>query len=289
MNIQQDRQGVILVFTLIIMAVLLSTAMSFSYLIISDINKAKAIDDSLVAYYAADSGIEQSLYLLKKQEITQSLEELKILSPDGELSVAGGSWEIGDSADFEKNFLRQRLYNGQSAKFFILNRASGGDRPQSITVEWLKAPETSPKLQINLTQLIPQEQDGSLIYYTDTSEVEVADSASNNIGSTCYNLKDADFDGQTLPLPPDYLVEFKVLGSDIDFVDRLSVKTYNKRCQENDYEDSFNPRGITNLTLKSKGSYLKSNQTIIAHIVPKDPLSGLVGFVLFSEQDITKE
>lgn len=289
MDIAQDKKGVILVFTLIIMSVFLSTAIGFSYFIISDINKARAIDNSIIAYYAADAAMEQSLFLLKKQNLVKSLEELKTVRGSGSLSVSAAKWYILESTDFERSFLRQRLYNGQSVKFFILNRMSGVNSSKSITVEWLKAPSTSPKLQVSLTQLAYQQQGDSLVYYTDTSEVEIADSHNNGIGVTCYNLKDVDFNGNGLSFPADYVAEIKVFGGESDFVDRLSVRSYNKRCQEEEYLKSFNPDGITNLTLKAKGQYQKSNQYIIAHIVPKDPLSGLFGFVLFSEQDITKE
>lgn len=293
-NLQSDKRGVILVFTLILLSVLLSTALGFSYFIIADINKARAIDDSIIAYYAADAGIEESLYLLKKQEATESLNSLTLLNGSGEMNVSGGAWDILDSTDYEKGFLRQRLSNGQSVKFFILNRGLSAEQAnyngaKSISVEWQKGKNTTPNLQVILTQLWPQRQDSSMIYFTDTSELEVADSASNGRGETCYDFKDLALDNNSLDKPVDYLVELKVLGNSDDFVDRIVVKAYNKRCQEADWSKDINETGITNLTLKAKGKYGRSQQSIIAHLLPKDPVSGLLGFVLFSEQDITKE
>jgi len=291
-KIKANNQGVILVFTLILLAVLLSTALSFSYLIINDINKARSIDDSIVAYYAADAGMEESLYIVEKQGLTSSLEKLKELRPSGALTESGGSWDILNSTDYEPSVLRQRLYNGQSVKFFILNRQSG-NLTKSITLEWYKGANTAPKLQVSLTQLTPQLQqgDGSLIYYTDTSEVEGADTEYNGLEApTCYNLNDeAISDGSPLLGPVDYVVEIKVLGGNDDFVDQLVVKANNTRCQDEGFSSNYNNRGITNLTLKSVGKYAKTQQSIIAHFLPKDPLSGVLGFVLFSEQDITKE
>lgn len=282
-----DNRGMIIVFTLILLAVFLTTALSFSYFIIGDINKARAVDNSVIAYYAADSGLEESLYLLKKQEVG-NMEQLKgILSGDRTLALSEGVWNIGDSTDFEKTVLRQRLYNGQSAKFFIFNRATANPI-RSLTLEWYKGNGTAAKLQVNFTQLNPQDQNGTLVYYTDTSELEIADTATNGF-ATCYSLKDADLLGSALPDPVDYLAEFKVLGGTNDYVDRLLVKAYNKRCGEQGFGDSLNQQGITNLTLKSKGSYGKATQNIVAHLLPKDPVSGILSFVLFSEQDITKD
>jgi len=280
----------IIVFTLILLAVFLTTALSFSYFIIGDINKARAIDNSIIAYYSADAGMEESLYLLQKQEIANSLDGLKtIRAAGGSLPASLGVWDIGDSTNFEKTVLRQRLYNGQSVKFFILNRASANqNNSNSLTLEWYKGGGTNPKLQVNLTQLTPQTQDGTLVYYTDTSELEVADTAVNKFVTT-YDLKNIGLDGSILPARTDYLLELKVLGATGDFVDRLSVKAYDKKKGDQNYNDSLDLQGITNLTLKSKGSYGKSTQNIVAQILPKDPVSGMLGFVLFSKEDVTKE
>jgi hypothetical protein len=293
MELRQDKRGMILVFALIIVSVLLSTALSFSYFIITDINKARAIDDSVIAYYAADAGIEESLYSLKKQEVTESLVELVKMQSDGILTESNGAWDISDSTDSESGFLRQRLFSGQSAKFFILNRASSNST-KSVSLEWFKGKDiegesTVPQLQVNLTQLAPQNENGSLVYYTEASEVEVADSSSLS-GVKCYDLNNSDIDGIPQSNLVDYMVEFKVLGSSKDdYVDRLMASAYAKHCSDDKWSESINISGITNLTLRSRGSYGRSQQNIIAHILPKDTISGILSFVLFSEQDITKD
>lgn len=280
----------ILVFTLLLLGVFLSTALSFSYFVIGDINKARAIDDSIIAYYSADAGMEESLYLLKNQSGADKL--TAIMSArigDKSLDKSKGKWNIGESTNYEQAVLRQRLYNGQSVKFFILNR-SVVNQTESITLEWHKgldnAGEKTPaKLQVSMTQLLPQIQSSTLIYYQDTSELEVADS---DMGIKCYDLKDLNFEKQ--PIRPDYLLEFKVFGdSDNDYVERLSVKAYNDVCTALEPQIASNPRGITNLTLKSKGTYGRATQNIIAQILPRDPVSGILSFVLFSEMDVIKE
>lgn len=287
MNLAKDNSGVVLIFTLLIMSVLISVAISFSYFIISDINKARAIDNSIVAYYAADAGMEESLYTLKKQQSVKFLTDLKAQKGSGELATAKSGWDIGESTDFETVFLRQRLSNGQTVKFFLLDRAAANGA-KSIIVDWKKGGSTAPQLQVSLTQLVPQTdpQTNAKVYFTDTSEVETADTENNGVGPTCYALKDRDINGDLLVSRPDYAVEFKVLGlTEEEYVDSLTVQAYDS----DDCSGQPNPAGITNLTLKSKGVYNKSNQYIIAQLAPSDTLSGLAGFVLFSERDITKE
>lgn len=289
----RDNRGMIIVFTLILLAVFLTAALGFSYFIIGDIGKAKAIDDSVVAYYAADAGMEESLYLMKKLDLPGTMASLKAARPDGaSLASSTGRWDIAGSNDFEKTVLRQRLRNGQSARFFILDR-SGANQTKSFTLEWYRSIGTSAKLQVSLTQLSPQFQGETLVYYTDFSQVENADTLSSGNAAKCFDLRDASLGGGTLATPSDYSAEFTVLGTDADFVDRLLVKAYDKSCSglaaPADFEASYNPQGITNLTLKSRGSFGRAAQTIVAHILPKDSVSGLFGFVLFSEEDVAKE
>jgi len=286
-DLKNDNRGMIIVFAVMLLAIFLSTALGFSYFIIADINKAAAIDDSIVAYYAADAGLEESLYLLKKQEAAASLAELKKIRPSGgELAGAGANWSIVDSADFERNVLRQRLYDGQSVKFFILNRANTPDSNQtkSVVLKWFKGGANTPKLQVNLTQLSPQRDDksGAWVYFTDASEVELSDT-----DPRCFDLQDLSLGGVPLPAV-DYLMELKVLGGPGDFVERLSVDAYNDYCDAWQSAD-LNQEGITSLTLKSTGSHGRAVQTIVAHILPKNPVSGLFSFVLFSEQDVVKD
>lgn len=301
-QLKTDNRGMILVFTLLLLGVFLSTALTFSYFVISDINKARAIDDSIIAYYSADAGMEESLYLLRKQPDTNTLDLVKTARATAQqLTSSRGNWDISSSTDYEKAVLRQRLYNGQSIKFFILNRGteSNNNQTKSITLEWYKGEGKTPRLQVNLTQLATQNASGTIVYYTDVSEIQVADSSGHNKDVYCYDLNDYKINSvikDKLSEPVDYMAEFKVLGTvtnvpnstNDDYVERLLVKAYNDSCSVSPNKRTPNPQGITNLTLKSKGTYGRATQNIIAQVLPRDPLSGLMGFVLFSENDVIK-
>lgn len=285
--IRKENSGMILVLTLVMTSVFLSIALGFSVLIISDLNKARAIDNSIVAYYSAESGLEESLFILRKTEI-DSVKKLKekrtnkIRLPD----IENATWDINQSTDYEEYFLRQRLRPGQSAKFFILNRKE--TQVKSFTLKWEKNATSTAGLQVSLTQLSPgTDSNNNLVFFTDTSEVELATGIVR-----CYDFKNLNLAGISHSLMVDYLVEIKVLGSDynLDAVDRLEVKAYNNSCSSRiDDGGDLNKEGITNLTIKSTGIFGRSSQTITAYLPPKDLPSSLVGFVLFSDQDITKD
>lgn len=312
MKLTQDKKGVILVFTMILMAVLLSTAVGFSFFVISDINQAKAVDDSIIAYYAADAGMERSLYSVMKHGAFESMEKLKkddnLFSTGESLLESRATWSIASSTDYEKLFFRQRLYNGQSAKFYVLGREVALGKPESLLVNWEKGKDINDvdsiiNLQVSMTQLSPQNKDieigegeeKTLIYYTDTNEIELSDSIGNGKGSTCYNFKDSLLEGNSVAKKFDYMIELKALGGSYsDYIDKVSVAVYDQDCEfysgdPNSYLASVNPRGISNLTVRAEGFFGKSKQSIIAHLPPRNLASGLFSFVIFSEQDITKE
>jgi len=290
----EQQRGIILIFVLIVMAALLATALGFGFFLLADLRRAKAIDNSLSAYYAADAGIERSLFLFRQQEITSVGE----LIQNGDLLESNSKWRIDDpsnnSSDYEPSVFRQRLANGKNLKLYFLGRRAGSNSAKAISVFWKKgSPPSSVKLQISFTQLNPQvnaDEGDALIYYTDQNVLEVADSETTGGLATCYYFKDIGLSGAPLPLPDqyaDYLVEFKVLGSGADYVDKVNILAYDN---EEDCRNSVNAdsSAISNVTLKSVGSHNNVRQTITANLPPRDPFSGLFGFVLFSEEDITK-
>ncbi len=294
----KNESGIILILALMIMSILLSTALGFGVFIVSDLRQAQEIDNSIVAYYYADSGVERTLYLFRhgdKEKIdgfTGQDDSLSEADKSGDLNSDGKvDWTIEDSTDYEPTFFRQRLFNGQGAKLYFIGRHDGTNNTKSIKINWVKG-VNSPKLQVVFTQLNPFDDNGVLVYYTDTSKIEISDSI-ELANPVCFDFKDRDTSGNALTLNSDYLVEIKVLGTSGDFIDNLSVTAYDEQkgingCNTENYNATYNAKGISNVTIKSVGTYAGTRQAVYANIPPRDPSSGLFGFVLFSEEDITK-
>lgn len=289
----KNEKGIILILALMMMSILLSIALGFGVFIISDLRQAQEIDSSINSYYFADSGMERTLYLFRhgdKEKIGAFSGlggALSVIDRNGDIDgETPDDWTINESTDYEPTFFRQRLYNGQSARLYFLGRSDGANSSKSIKIAWFKG-LNSPKLQVVFTQLNPLvDGSGALVYYTDISKIEISDSSPAPSGSgnpVCFDFKDRDTDGYSLTPPSDYLVELKVLGTGDDYVDNLSVTSYSEDNCLTPY-----PQGISNITIKSVGTYHGTRQAIYANIPPRDPSSGLFGFVLFSEEDITK-
>jgi hypothetical protein len=281
-----------------VMAILLSIALGFALFIFSDINQAHMIDDSVLAYYGAESGFERTIYLFRKQDKnkigsflyspTDPSSDVKALSRsdmNGTTTASNSKWTIRNSTDYESRVIRQHLKNGQGVKLFFLNRVNslgeeGTNGVKSISVEWQKAYPCH--LQVSFTQLRPQLDAGTLVNFSDVAVPLLQDSPTT--GSIfCQAFLDKAKDRSTV-WRSDYAVELKALGSGDDYCnDNLKVIGYlNNDCT------SPVTTAITNVTIHSVGKHNKASQEIIAYIPPYDPVSGLLGFVLFSEQDITK-
>lgn len=286
---KNNEKGIILILTLVIMSILLSTALGFAIFVLSAIRQAVIIDDSVVAYYAADAGLEKSLYLLRQTEVERIGDKddpadgtlFKILGAGNVNLENGASWNLSLSTDYEKNPLRQGLANGQSVKLFFLDRNTGENRTKSFRVEWHTGGGT-PRLQVSATQLDPQFKDGILVYYTDLNE-NTTNQDSGQGAVYCYDFSDKTIAG-VFDIS-DYAVEIKVIGAGSDYVESLRVVPYSAEGCAPGAEFA---EGVTNLTIHSLGQYRKTNQEITASILPRDPVSGLLGFVLFSEADIAK-
>ncbi len=277
----KNNQGVILVLTLIIMSVLLATAISFAVFIISDVKQSKSIDDSISAYYGADAGIENSLFQFRKLSVTTTAN----LISGGRMASSTSIWNKSKSTDTEDVIIRQRLYNGQSIKLFFLGRVASTNLVKGISIFWQNGTNSNSNMQVTFTQLEPQQaNDGqSFIYYTDQSKLERSDSISTGIAS-CYKFLNTLVNGGTGLF--DYVVEIKALGAEGDYIENLKVQAYNTdNCQAG----TSIKNAISNIAIVSEGQQGQSVQQITAQIPPKDPASGISSFVLFSEEDITKE
>lgn len=66
-KIQNSKKGIILYFAMLIMSALLGISLGLSTIIITNIKVIREIGNSVIAFHAADTGIEQAMYILYQQ------------------------------------------------------------------------------------------------------------------------------------------------------------------------------------------------------------------------------
>lgn len=90
-----SQRGVALYLALAILAILLAIAFGISAIVIGQLRTLKAVGYSVVALYAADTGIEKELYAKNYQTQPEGYTYAEFLNLDGDSQVGSGSCPAG--------------------------------------------------------------------------------------------------------------------------------------------------------------------------------------------------
>ncbi len=250
----KNREGALLLMSLLVMAGLVSAGSSFAIITMQNLRQSSLIDNGIQAYYAAETGVEDALYEIRKNETA-------IASMDGSGSLSnGGTWSrsitttvssVSESID-ENNYIYLDLY----------------DPDDSLTSQ-------------NIKQLVVTwEGSGSWI------EVQIVPWRStawddSNLGTPTTQLYSVAQSPKTITLGADsnvlYRVRIKALYADIS---SITVTALNESAIATDIP--------ANITLYSTGVFSRTNQVVRATLPHRSPLAGAVNYVLFSEEDLIK-
>lgn len=86
--LQKRQSGNVLLLALLVMAGIMTASLAIGAIVLNEIRQARNVDFLIVAYYAAESGVEQALYKFRKEEAV-------INCPAGECD-ANGFCTLGD-------------------------------------------------------------------------------------------------------------------------------------------------------------------------------------------------
>ena len=96
---KNNQKGVILLLALLIMTAVVSIAIGLSVLIVKQYEFSSNLDHALVALYAAESGFEEGLFIIKNnREVGTIGVALAAVKKEGQLNeVSGASWDTQGS------------------------------------------------------------------------------------------------------------------------------------------------------------------------------------------------
>ncbi|MDP3964759.1 MAG: pilus assembly PilX N-terminal domain-containing protein [bacterium] len=264
----RSQSGVTLVLSLLILAVISAVAVSLSVLLFREIAATRAISFSIKSFYAAETGIEQGLWIVRDVrrsggDISEAVAALT--SPDnGTLEDTRAVWTrtATDISEIITINLKQDesaffdLYNSDSPilppRFITLgyNECAG---PTLIEATWTGWDPGSGFLGYSRKNF-PVPCDGSII----PLEVDPGDTP------TRFRLQLRAFDGAATNLTLEVLDETQ---TPILIPSEVQVKS---------------------VGVFPDGSGLAANQAIQANVPWLLPISGIFSYVLFSEENIEK-
>lgn len=288
-NMAKQESGMVIILAILIIAAVLASAVLLNDIITREIRQSRLIDQSIQAYYYAESGSERALHQLRQREAIADCSSLAG-SPVCEansfcsapyqdipcINVTGGglgAWQI------EPRNEPQAIITLNEGETFQVD-LFGPTQVENAQVKEIDVSfeDVQPGLIVELTNL--------------TKILNVSGEEASN----CL--------AQDLPVLKDFVSSavgrFASLGGE----DILSACSYalkvNYPLNGNNVKDSalvtisiFNDEGIqfdipSRLIIDSSATYGNSAQTISVRTPIRPPLSGLYDFVLFSEADIIK-
>lgn len=284
-NTSRDRRGIVMLLSLLVLSAITAVAVSMAVIIIKDVNSASNVDHAIQAYYAAESGIEKGLSLVKQGRYDQdTLAEMVAqfpAPPDPPLSdnlENSAAWQL--TAATNEAYTISYLKKNQSLVLDLYdptwpNPDAGGF--ESFTVEALDAqPEANPAwLEISY---FPWEITGSGLLWNDLKVqkrlLSISETAPNT--PTIFDLLPNEY----------YRIRVKALFDDIK---NVRVSAYDE-----DDPSACDPaysctKAIPNRVLISALGSSGANQARLTASVPwQVPVSGIFDYVLFSEQPLDK-
>ena len=261
------QQGSIVIYAVLVMLILTAIVTLMAFMVFVSIRSATNSKNAAIAFYAAETGLEKSLYTIDKNRDSSLLSTtLSAINSAGvvTLSYARGTYTLAAN-NTETTTLTFDLAKGQSQQIDLFDPDDGSSL----------FPENTPTVNLSWTNDLLCA--GSPIEF----------------GLKEFNSSDwsAIFDQEYLViLPPtspyntyaleqnfNYQVKIKALQCDLTDVNFSVVN-----------DDSTLEPFPNLLVIRSVGAKGKSSIKLEARWVWKPPLSGLGEFVLFSEEQITK-
>jgi len=250
------KSGSLLLMSILILSSIITAASTMGTITLQNLRLGIAVDNGLVALYAAESGVEDALYEIRKNEtaaaallangtLANNASWARTITTTtmslGKTVPINGSWEIN-------------LYEPDTSLSPLSNPI------KSLRLSW--AGSGSEWAEVKIT---PWTTAGSLGAPT----TQLFSAASN---PATVNLQDA-----TAVL---YRIQIKALYSALN---NLTVAAYNG------LDLSGSPVPLpTQITLLSTGMFQRAKQAVRAIMAHRAPLSDVFGYVLFTEEDLIK-
>jgi|GEM_PF-900572 hypothetical protein len=270
------KSGSAILLVLMIMSAILSATLYINVLSIRSIKQSKSIDNSMVAFYAAEMGNEQAIYYIRK------VEDLKIkdLQLPGGVIYASKDLVSRVITDEVKNVLigleKDDIYQ---LDLFDQSNLSLSSSISYLELDWedncgsdsrieLTANEWEAQENINWGQMQNQMHISKCLL--DNSSVRIDDS-----GDICSDI--------ILDKNNSYQFRFKALSCDVY---NLSIKAFDENSKQIAFKNIYSIESVGEYPPNSSQS---NKQALRVNLRKFSPLSGLFDYVLFSEKDLVKD
>lgn len=271
------QNGNVLLLALLVMAGIMTAGLGIGAIILNEIKQARNIDFSIVAYYAAESGIEQAIFKLKKEDAVLNCpigacgENGFCSGGEGEACLAANG-NLDNNASWERTIVDRepqiygKIDKDDSMQVDLYDPEGGvATGVESVKIEWTPecVPPASSEIEVGYINWDPS------IGWSSSVEQKFKYSA---LASPVIN--------NGFSSSKSYRLRIKALFCDISNV----IVT----AWENDNAAPLQKEIPARIVLNSVGKYGTVRQAIKVTMPRRSPMSGLYDYVLFSECSLVK-
>lgn len=258
-----NQSGSIMVISVLLMSIMSVVAFGLSTVIIKQVDFSRNFDYALLAYYGAESSMEQTLYDARKRDLV-ILEDGGTLTNDVEWSriIDPVQEELTFQEILENRFVQVDLFDPDDVLCESVATTGIECLWESMIVTW----EGTGSIETTVTRW-------------DTGEI--VSFGVDDIEEEEYLAASSPWILNDLESYNNYRLKIKAVFGDVE---NLTLTLYD---QDNGSGEIV---AVPNyLTIRGEGEYRSNKQALSVRVPRKAPLSSLYDYVLFSEEDIVKE
>ena len=268
---RRARRGTVLLLALLVLSTVVITSSGMSSLILSSLQQTRAIDSSIVAYYAAESAAEQALYSIRKDPSLGSSWTTALTATEPQALGNGATWTR--QASSTERTIEATLAQDSSLEIALFdpdNESQGlTDKIARVEVRWTFDEDCSESICPGLTATVLEWAPGTPSWGGRTSETQrFLGTADSRTGEALIEL-----------VNPDSLHNLR-LRAEFGKLKNVEIQAFSS-------DDAPVPLP-GRVRIDAWGQYGDTQQHLTVRLPRRTPLSGLYDFAVFSECSIVK-
>ncbi len=275
------EEGNVLLLALLVMAGIMTAGLAISAIILNEIRQARNIDFSAVAYYAGESGVEQALYKLRKEDAVLNCPAgAGVCSESGYCSLGDKEPCLQSGGNLSNQSSWARTWTDKEWQIYgkikkdgtlqvDLYDPEGGAAPgvESLKIVWTDTCSGGSRIELSFVTWTPEggwvDNREKYGYSYDPAYPAFSEAKNNKFSGTKI-----------------YRARIKAFNCDIT---NMTITAWG-----NDNAEAPQKEIPAMINLNSVGNYSNLRQAIKMTMPRRSPMSGLYDYVLFSECSLVK-
>lgn len=273
-NLKNNQSGVVLIMSLMILLVMVISVVALSRVVVGEVKMTRNSDNSIIAFYAAESGVERALYYLKSGRQTADFSAFNNLENDEvfidnerhfsfvQATTSSAYFEAFDISTSSPATAQIVLPSGAIPGGVAVPGLSGSYIVKWSIDECLAGGHASDLLEISATSLY---KEGGVLKSNTQQSVHVC-GCDNSLDDACDIISSSDIDNDKF-----YYFSFRPLDSTVANLQ---------------FGPEFAYPGEANIEVS--GFYRQSVHTINATAKTNLPPDDIFSYVIFSDDELSK-